>query len=294
MPRVSWSPRTSRTVVITTVWGIPAPEIDLDQTSYPVKARLRGVTQFWEPWREPGLPLDITHIRFPSETDFPGLPEAHDAFPNPDDGNGLARGRVVFTNRDQIPLGFDPGSCIRGDRLVVDFPDWIYRVRVNLGDTRVFRIYGRNVIDPNQTGYRASGRSSPMPPTTASSGEPATPAMGCRNDPGAGEPRGDRRRRQDVWPGLQTSLGTRNPESRPLGGGVTGPSIPLMRMTRLRASASDVRNTASFNRGHCSPGASLIRPRHRDRATGKEPDDVRNAIPRRRRSIALRTRGMSG
>ena len=51
MPRVSWSPRTSRTVVITTVWGIPAPEIDLDQTSYPVKARLSGVTQFWEPWK---------------------------------------------------------------------------------------------------------------------------------------------------------------------------------------------------------------------------------------------------
>ena len=124
----------------------------------PIPVRLLKLSGDVNQWREAGLPRDVTHISLPSETDLPGLPEAHDAFPNPDDGGGIARGRIVFTNRDQIPLGFDPGSCIRGDRLVVDFPDRVYRVRVYLGDTRVFDINGRNVIDTNQPGYRIVGK----------------------------------------------------------------------------------------------------------------------------------------
>jgi hypothetical protein len=40
----------------------------------------------------------------------------------------------------------------------VDFPDRIYRVRVYLGDTRVFDIDGRNVINTNQPGCRIVGK----------------------------------------------------------------------------------------------------------------------------------------
>ena len=94
----------------------------------------------------------------PRVSDLPGLPEVHDALPNPDDGWGIQQGRIGYTNRDQITLGFDPGSCIRGDRLVVDFPDRIYRVQVYLGDTHVFDLNGDGVIDTNQPGYRIVGK----------------------------------------------------------------------------------------------------------------------------------------
>ena len=40
----------------------------------------------------------------------------------------------------------------------MDFPDRIYRVRVYLGDTRVFDIDGRNVINTNQPGCRIVGK----------------------------------------------------------------------------------------------------------------------------------------
>ena len=77
---------------------------------------------------EAGLPRDVTRVGLPRVSDFPGLPEVHDALPNPDDGGGIPQVRIGYTNRDQIPLGFDPGSCIWGDRLVVDFPERIYRI----------------------------------------------------------------------------------------------------------------------------------------------------------------------
>lgn len=70
------------------------------------------------------------------------MPEVHDAFPNLDDGGGSLRGRMLYTNRDQIPLGCDPGSSVMADRLMVDFPDWIYWGRKYLGVARVKHMNG--------------------------------------------------------------------------------------------------------------------------------------------------------
>jgi len=72
----------------------------------PIPLCLLKLTGDVNQWRQSRLPRDVTQGSLPSGTDLPGLPEVHDAFPNPDDGGGIPQGGIVYTNRDQIPLGF--------------------------------------------------------------------------------------------------------------------------------------------------------------------------------------------
>jgi hypothetical protein len=114
--------------------------------------RLSGDRRQWE---ASGLDRRITHV---VPTDLPEDGMVQEAYPNPDEGGGINRGRIALINCDQIPLGYDPGQCRKGDSVLVFYPDGVYRTRVYLGHSRVYNITTEDITETNSPGHRIVGK----------------------------------------------------------------------------------------------------------------------------------------
>lgn len=121
-------------------------------------------------WDASGLSREVVHVAVPEDL-LEGT-TIHAAYANPDDGGNIARGRIVLINCDQIPLGFDPDRCRKGDSVLVAYPDGIDRTRVYLGDSRVFNTTTKEITETDQPGHRIIGKvicHIPAQPNTAMS-----------------------------------------------------------------------------------------------------------------------------